>query len=50
MKEMTIIAPSKYTRMYENAIDPVDTEIPDMSIDCTTEEGNKARMKARIVH
>jgi hypothetical protein len=31
--------------MYENAIDPVDTEIPDMSIDCTTEEGNKARMK-----
>lgn len=50
MKEVTIIAPSKYTRMYENAIDAVDTVIPDMSIDCTIEDGNKARMKARMTH
>lgn len=36
--------------MYENAIDPGDTAIPDISIDCTIEEGNKARMKARMAH
>jgi len=47
---MTITAPSKYTRMYENAIDPEDTAIPDISIDCTIEEGNTARTKAKMTH
>jgi hypothetical protein len=35
--------------MYENAIAPEDTAIPEMSINCTMEEGNKARTKAKIV-
>lgn len=42
--------PSKYTRIYENAISTVLTSIPDMSINCTTAEGNNKRMKASVAH
>jgi hypothetical protein len=34
--------------MYEKAITPGDTVVPEMSINCTMEEGNKARTKAKI--
>jgi len=31
--------------MYEKAIVPGDTAMPEISINCTMEEGSKARMK-----
>jgi hypothetical protein len=34
--------------MYEKAIVPGDTAMPEISINCTMEEGSKARMKAKI--
>lgn len=42
-----ITIPSKCSRIYEKAMAPGDTVMREMSINCTTEEGSKASMKAK---
>jgi hypothetical protein len=44
-----ITVPSKYSRIYEKAIIPGDTEMREMSINCTMEDGSKASMKAKTL-